>query len=428
MADSPPSSPPGSFSYAFREGSYYTDDQSEDCYGGDANTNSADQAVSDSDDESDSDEEHEQHCNLHADPQATHCNALTRARRKCSYKAKVFNEGFLPVCATHEWKLWGLKAGRCQAVEDCGRVCNRFALHAPPYHLCAKHEKGTDTLPCGIMSLPTEIHLIIFRHLFPNVVPTNGLTNNAGAVLRVNRAFYSAASSVLYNELQFKASIDHSDIALLGGKWETGGVNDKYTDINNALCQAGAQRIRKLRIDIRFASRRTKIKGIGTHDIGFADYEVYQVRDAVRKLVDLLWPTTKSQSVSETPALKQVEVRPAPGIVHHWQPDEVVAAIFFVIEPFVALGPIETPTLLPCPRSVGWHSGVQLYVDTIINVHKNETYRLLREAWLKSMKNKLAKSNQVRRVGQKESLITREYHKIEELWTLIQKHESSKCS
>ncbi|KAJ4987386.1 hypothetical protein SVAN01_07124 [Stagonosporopsis vannaccii] len=417
-------------SYAFREDSYYTDDQSDDCYGGDygeANTDLTHKVKPDSDDEYDSDDDHQQHCNLHADPLATHCNALTRARKKCSYKAKLFKRGSLPVCATHQWNLWSLKAGKCQAVEKCGRVCNRYAPHAPPYHLCAKHEKGTDTLPCGIMSLPTELHLMIFRYLFPKVVPVSGLTNNAGAVLRVNRAFHSAASSIVYDELQFKASVDHSVITLLGRLWETDGVNNKYTNINKALCQAGAQRIRKLHVEIRFASRRTKIKGIGTYDIGVADYELYQVRDAVRKLVELLWPTTKSQAASEKPVLKQVEVRPAPGLVHHWQPDEVVAAIFFVVEPFVALGPIATPALLPCPKSTVWHSGMQLYTDNISNAHKDETYRRLRKVWMKSMKGKLSTPNKVRREGQEDNLITREYHKIEQLWALIQKHESSKC-
>lgn len=421
---------PGPFSYAFREGSYYTDDQSDDCYGGDggdAGTAFTRNGEPDSDDDSEADDDHEQHCNLHTDPLTTHCNALTRTLKKCSYKAKIFNEGYLPVCATHEWRLRGMKAGRCQAVEECGRVCNRFASHAPPYHLCTKHENGTDTLPCGIMTLPTELHLMIFRYLFPKTVHASGLTDRAGAILRVNRAFNAAASSILYNELQFRACIGQSGISMLGRTWDTAGSNEKYTNINKALCQAGAQRIRKLHVEVRFAYRSTKVKGIDTHDIGAADYELYRVRDAVRKLVDVFSPTNRSQSALVTTSLKQVDVRPAPGLIHRWDDDEVVAAIFFVAEPFVALGPIEAPTLLHCPNPEVYNSAMRPYFASIVNAHKDETYRRLRKTWIRSMKGKSSTSNKVLREGKEEILITREYHKIEELWALIQKHESSRC-
>ncbi|KAH6638278.1 hypothetical protein C7974DRAFT_333282 [Boeremia exigua] len=420
----PLSSPPRSFNYAFREDSYYTDDQSDGCFGGDHGATNAftDTNESDTDEEFESDGPHEQHCTLHVDSLATHCNALTQTRQKCSRKAKVFTTGFYPVCGTHN-RYWSMKkAGKCQAMEECGRMCGRLAPHSPPYHLCVKHEKGTSTLPCGIMELPTELLLMIFRYLFPKTVDKNGLCRHTGAVLSVNRTFHLAASSIVYNELEFEAHIDRSYIKFLGRTWNTNG-DDKYSDINKALCQAGAQRIRKLCVDVRFAISHFKIKGIGSFGLSAEDYELYQVRDTVQKFVDMLSPATEDQSATNHSSLKQVEVRPAPGLSYNWQSDEAVAAIFFVVEPFVALGPIETPALLHCPRPAAWHSRIQLLADTIGNIHKDEAYRRLRKIWLRFMRDKLSTPNHVRRGGKSEILITREYKKIEELQALIHKHE-----
>jgi hypothetical protein len=99
--------------------------------------------------------------------------------------------------SNHPWRSYqiqSLLAGRCQAVEECGQLYNRLAKHYPPYHLCIKHDEGSDTLPCYIMGLPTELRLMIFRYIFPEVVPSQTYRSVSAEILKTNRQIYQEAS------------------------------------------------------------------------------------------------------------------------------------------------------------------------------------------------------------------------------------------
>jgi len=148
---------------------------------------------------------HDLKCPHHSDTRDGLCYALTYAGKLCRYRAKITEAGYLPVCNTHDYskshgvysnRKHAMQAGRCQAIEDCGQICNRLAKVAPPYHLCEKHQKGSDTLPCHLMRLPTELRLMIFRYLFPKVVPHSYRGVRVG-ILKTNRQINQEASSVL---------------------------------------------------------------------------------------------------------------------------------------------------------------------------------------------------------------------------------------
>jgi hypothetical protein len=439
LSSSPASPPPAASVYTFREGSYYTDDQSDDSYKGDPGPPKASKRkVQVDSSETPTHDLHAQHCRLHDDPLATHCNAMTQARKKCSRKAKVFERvsrpgesdtRILPVCSLHTLSYLLKKAGRCQAVEDCGHTCNRLAAFALPYHLCSKHEAGTETLPCGIMGLPTELHLMILRYVLPSDIPyqtySPEIPKHCMAIMRVNRALYQAASLVLYTETKFKASIDPHVIRFLGRCWFTDRHNnDKYTDIKQALCQLAARRVRNLQIELRFGYGQTKLKGIGSHGISAEDYELYQLRDTVRDFVGLLEPSEESRSepIANVLALKKLHVRPYPQAQANWQTDEVASAVFFALEPLVALSPVEEPKLLPCVKpSTTWR--FQNAANDIKRIHKDVTYRRLRKGWVRSMNGKSGASGVPQRQEGSDMSITNEFHEIQSLWRLIQKNK-----
>ena len=436
---SPPASPPPASVYTFREGSYYTDDQSDGSYKDDPGPPKASKRkAQNNSSETSTHDLHAQHCRLHDDPLATHCNAMTQARKKCSRKAKVFERVLrpgesdtciLPVCLLHTPSYLLKKAGRCQAVEECGHTCNRLAAFALPYHLCTKHEAGTETLPCGMMSLPTELHLMILRYVLPSDVPyqiySPEVPKHCMAIMRANRALYQAASLVLYTETKFKASIDPSSIRFLGRSWFTDRHNsDKYRDIKQALCQLAARRVRNLQIELRFGYCQTKLKGIGSHGVSAEDYELYQLRDTVRDFVGLLEPSegSRSEPVTNVPALKKLHVRPYPQAQANWQTDEIGSAVFFALEPFVALSPVEEPKVLPCVKPTSsWR--FQNAANDIKVVHKDETYRRLRKGWARSMNGKSSASVVPQRQEDSDISTTNEYRKIQSLWRLIQKNK-----
>lgn len=374
---------------------------------------------SDSDDGFDSDHDsnsdHEEHCNRHTSLQATHCNALTYARRKCSRRGRIFKEGFFPVCGSHGWHQ--KEAGRCQATEKCGHVCNRLAAYTPPYFLCAKHEGGTNTLPCYITRLPTELRLMIFRYLFPDVIEATYFDRRQGAVLRVNRQFYEEASVIVYGECKFKAVIYPAIIHLFGIKWICGSP-----DFVQTLCQGGAHRIRHLEVEVNFGDIQGKIKGIGGSGISNEEYGLYQARDTVRKLVELLSPkSVEPKSVS----LKQLKVKPAPSCKQQWRSDEAVAATFFVLAPFLALRPIEDVALIAASRATPYSWRYSSFSAIIGELHKDEEYRQLRKKWLRLMKGSKSPVNVVRKPCETTDATAAAYSKIEDFARTIYNQDSA---
>ncbi|KAF3046540.1 hypothetical protein E8E12_010711 [Didymella heteroderae] len=361
----------------------------------------------------DSDSDHEDYCGRHTSELATHCNGRTYGGKKCRYRARIFPEGCLPLCGQHEWQR--IQAGRCQAVESCGHLCNRLAPNTPPYFFCVKRENGTSTLPCHIMLLPTELRLMIFRYLFPKTIEANAFFEKQQfAVLRVSRQFYDEASAIVYSELKFEAIVDPTSICLFGRCWTRATSGELPTDLDTALCRPGVQRIRHLEVSVHFGEKHKRVNGIGGSGVIHEEYAMYQVRDAVRKLVHLL---STEQPDSTSGALKQLVVKPRPDCKQLWQSDEIIAAIFFILEPFLTLDPIEDCRLLNPPRPPSWSWRHSDSASVVERVHKDDVFRRLRKQWLKSLKGSEVKGfSKVRKAS---TDVATAYSKIEDFAHLI---------
>jgi hypothetical protein len=181
--------------------------------------------TSDSASEASSSTINHEHCPFHDDPRDGLCGATTATTKAlCKYKAKHFLDGYHPVCSKHytlhhNHRKSILRAGKCQAIEECGQLCNRLAKYAKPYHFCEKHQDGSNTLPCHLLRLPTELRLMVFRHLFPKVVASRKDGRIKTAILKTNRQINEEASSVLYGESHFSAFIRPYEIQIQGKAW-----------------------------------------------------------------------------------------------------------------------------------------------------------------------------------------------------------------
>lgn len=435
-----PSSPPhAARGYTFNprlyacnspESSYYTDDQSDSCFGGDCGL--ADEPECDSQfgsfEESELHNNHEDHCEHHRSTLATHCNGLTYSGKKCSRRACVFDEGLLPVCRTHQWSYRGRKqAGNCQATEECGYVCNRIAPYTPPYHLCEKHQKGTETLPCHITRLPTELRLMIFRYLFPDTITASRVhrshVNYAHtAVLFVNQQFYQEATLLIYSELKFEARVWPTSIAMFGKQWTRESTTTIFEELNKKLCQSSARRIRHLDVEVCFAHSQSKVRGIGDSAIIYEDYELYQVRDTVRKLIGLLSPSLSGSNAS---ALKRLRITPQPSCKQHWRHKEATAAIFFVLEPFLVVSPIKNVMLVPPspPTNFAWKD--RNFVSGIADLRNEGAFDSLRKQWIKSMKGKSPELVSIKKAIKATPDVVEAYKKIEGFAQLIYSQDAA---
>jgi hypothetical protein len=365
--------------------------------------------ISDQNDLSDSvsmtsDYDDHEDCPLHHDPRQGLCYSLTYAKTACKYKAKITTPGYLPVCQTHRPRPWkeALRAGKCQATELCGHICNRLSHHAPPFHLCVKHQNGSNTLPCHLMELPTELRLMIFRYLFPDVIPAEKWRVQHGqgvkaAILKVSRQIYLEASSVLYGESIFRAAIRSTGIEIQGQTWDrTPTARNKENDYSadNLLGRHGTSSIQNLEIDIELGIKNTCPRGIGKRGITQEDYQIFAIRDAVRKMSNLLrvQPTSRSSS-----ALKRLTVKP---VIHlsgySWNSDQAIIAMFSVLEPLQRLQ-VQNPRLeAPNPYHQPWLDSVRTSDKQIItNMSTKKAYVKLEKQWLKALKEAWASSSRL---------------------------------
>ncbi|KAF9699851.1 hypothetical protein EKO04_002388 [Ascochyta lentis] len=428
----PPSPAPPTPSYAFNSSSssYYTDDQSDSCYGGDhgVNDESEPDTGSNSDDESEYDGNHEEHCDHHSTSLATHCNGRTYAGKRCSRKAHVFEDGMLPVCRSHQWYR-GLgdygKAGRCQARAECSYVCNRIVPYAPPFHFCDEHQKGTEALPCYITRLPTELRLMIFRYLFPSVIkpervhridPESAYT----AVLFVNRQFHEEAALLVYSELKFQVRIWPTFIELFGRRWDREDICHIFKELTKALCQPAARRIRHLDVKINFAFMQSNIRGFTGIDRSYEEYELYQLRDTIRKFVEVISPPPSDANPS---GLKRLSITPAPSCRQLWQSDEATAAIFFVLQPFSTLRPIGRVVLHSPPRPTLYTYRERNFISVIADLHKDNHYCMGRKQWIALMTFGTEPAKSCQEISEAAALGAA-YRKIEDFARLIYKQDA----
>lgn len=294
---------------------------------------------------------------------------------KSRYRARITRPGYLPTCNTHKWQqVYRLQEGRCQAVEECGQVCNRLAQRAPPYHLCEKHEAGSDTLPCYLLELPTELRLMIFAYLFSAVVVP--LQRPDVGVLRTNRQIYQEASSVLYGESEFTASVSASQVVLRGKEWsrESNSKSKKPgISFENALCGGGIGLIRNIKIEMEVGKDCRSAIGFGTRYLTIEEYVLYALRDSVRKLTDCL-------SSGGLNVLRSLEVKAKLHTGFDWTPEEYATAIFFALEPLQRLQ-VERPVLnLEASTSGAWRQNSyhnNLAKQHVASVLSNTTYLML---------------------------------------------------
>jgi hypothetical protein len=325
-------------------------------------------------------EDHRKICDKHDDPLEVLCNAYTQARQRCGYRARIFEAGYLPLCKRHEQSK--LRAGRCQAVEDCGQLCNYFVVYKEPwssaYHLCAKHNAGKNNLPCHLMTLPVELRLMILRYLFPDIVGSScyDVKDVKVAILKANRQLYQEASSVLYGEVRFMAFIRAGVVRIFGRTWHP------YRRLNMAdsLSQMAVRRIKTLEVEVFMGSSN---KNVG-YSIIAEEHEIYEVRDTVRKFVEMITNPSDNNEI-RLRNLKHLRVQPEATDKHRWSTEEMLAAVALAIEPFCSHLVIEHPVLEdPAQSEVGeyyWGAkgDVQLNYKRLFNV--------LRDQWVAKLQD-----------------------------------------
>jgi hypothetical protein len=350
-----------------------------------------------------SDYDDHEDCPLHDDPRQGLCYSLTYAKTACKYKAKIATPGYLPVCQTHRPtpRKEALRAGKCQATELCGHVCNRLSHHAPPFHLCTKHQNGSSTLPCHLMELPTELRLMIFRYLFPDVIPAEKLRAQGQgvkvAILKVSRQIYQEASSILYGESIFRAVIRPTGIDIQGRTWDrTPTVRNKEDDYSadNLLGRHGTRSIQNLELEIELGLKSTCPRGIGNRGITQEDYQLFAMRDAIRKMSNLLRvpPTSVSSSV-----LKRLTIKPTIHLFGYgWNSEQAIIALFSVLEPLQRLQ-VQNPRLeAPTPSRHPWYNSIRASDKPIItNMPTKKAYVKLEKQWLKALKEAWASSSRL---------------------------------
>jgi hypothetical protein len=350
-----------------------------------------------------SDYDDHEDCPLHDDPRQGLCYSFTYAKTACKYKAKITTPGYLPVCQTHRPRPWkeALRAGKCQATELCGHVCNRLSHYAPPFHLCTKHQNGSSTLPCHLMELPTELRLMIFRYLFPDVIPAEKLRAQGQgvkvAILKVSRQIYQEASSILYGESIFRAVIRPTGINIQGRTWDrTPTVRDKEDDYSadNLLGRHSTSSIQNLELEIELGLKSTCPRGIGNRGITQEDYQLFAMRDAIRKMSNLLRvpPTSVSPSV-----LKRLTIKPTIHLFGYgWNSEQAIIALFSVLEPLQRLQ-VQNPRLeAPTPSRHPWYNSIRASDKQIItNMPTKKAYVKLEKQWLKALKEAWASSSRL---------------------------------
>jgi hypothetical protein len=367
-------------------------------------------------------------CPFHDDTRDGLCRALTKSGELCKYRSRVMEPGYFPVCKVHDprkipsWQNHlrkALRAGRCQSIEDCGQVCNRLAKETAPYHLCEKHEKGSDSLPCHFMELPTELRLTIYRYLFPAVVPTHHHNVKVG-ILKTNRQIYQEASSVLYGESQFQVTVKSSSVSFRG---KTGSHQPPHKpkpndcSMDQLFCGTNLNMIRDLEIEVSIGRNNVWPKGVGLSSSSWIeneDYELYALRNSIHKLVDFL-------STGRLNTLKSLKVEAKISLGFRWTSAEANVAIFFVLEPLQELQAMHAqlglePTI---PYEGADDTAVKKLVDLI---NTADAYAHLRHQWLKAL------AEPTRMAHRPTVAVRSSLQKVEAFVQLIRTHDASKSS
>jgi hypothetical protein len=225
--------------------------------------------------------------------------------------------------------------------------------------------------PCHFLELPTELRLMIYRYVLPPVIQaTHNTQTSIASLLRTSRTINQEASSVLYGETQFQASVSRSTIQLQGRSWWRCGFGSL-----SATLSPSARSIHHLTVHVDIGSWYNRMLHSHRRD---DEYELYETRNSVRKLIDFLAPR-------DTP-LKRLDIQPVVTLRYHWSAEEVIAALFMVIGPFEGLANTNMLTLaLPKNKDSDWDNVGRAGTPLIASLHTNELYNRLREEWLSSI-------------------------------------------
>ncbi|CAA9957496.1 Retinal domain containing protein [Pyrenophora teres f. maculata] len=324
---------------------------------------------------------HAAFCKHHDDPKSGLCHAVTKAGINCTHRSRQTQAGILPKCRVHASS--GEKhAGNCQAIEECGQPCNRVAPYNAPFHLCSKHQGGTDTLPCHFLRLPTELRLMVFRYIFPAEIPHRHIPKVSPAILKVNRVINQEASSVLYGESTFHVNIDCEKISMQNKVWSRKGPIST-TEAPDALPLAetifkGANLIQTLSITIFWSSSATGAF-FTKYGVSREEYKLYETRDSVRKLVDFLMSRPKSSGSPGT--LKRLSICVEMSYRGHMPLDERVAAISAFVDPFQDIRVVDQ-VHLEDPKEVLNSQRKASFSD----LNDDDLYAQFRENWITAVK------------------------------------------
>ncbi|KAF1951846.1 hypothetical protein CC80DRAFT_597029 [Byssothecium circinans] len=307
---------------------------------------------------------HRKTCPLHKDG-SLRCHAMTRYKLKCSRGATTFSSGYLPTCTQHASQK--IRAGRCEAIETCGQRCGCITLYDPPFHLCPKHQEGTDTLPCYLLKIPTELRFMIYRYLFPERIPSLRSYwlpwKEVGfftSILKINRQISEEAFSVLYNQVPFQITIGPRGVDFCDNTWYCDPPTVKTLwhfehKMDKIFPSLAVQRAQNFDVDICIdfdgGHWRESPIGIGgsggSQSISFEDYWLYQARNTIEKFVELLRQTDKRDD-GNIMLIQRLRLTPKFDVAFKDSGlEEMLAIVTLLADPFTALSRVHHPELLP---------------------------------------------------------------------------------
>lgn len=402
-------------------------------------------------------------CGLHNSQLSLKCNAAGQGGRGCANKSVVFPAGYLPICKQHVYLL--TPAGRCQAIEGCGQRCSRLSVADPPFHLCTKHQKGTDTLPCYLMKIPTEIRLEILRYILPAKIPdvwphrnknSHGIEwkyvdsvwsyvrnsrypddNWSGSggqresfarhelnvikpLFQINRQINEEAATILYGETPFQVTIYTRMVKLLNQipfqvPDSTFGHLGPYPYAIVTI--PVLKRIRNFEIAIRSHPEDLDVDsgwGLTPDLVSNANFDLYELRDTIRRFIELIH---QSNCKDHKHHVKSIELKPLEGVHTNLRLDEILAFIAMVAEPFKALGKISKPVL----ADVDWGTVTQTAVMGVEPF--SSEYSSYQTEWQDRMSQMSGLSSKAHGQALKSTIIkaSMEFQKIENFLGVIHK-------
>lgn len=228
--------------------------------------------------------------------------------------------------------------------------------HSKANSLCESERRTHRSKPppsqdtCWIMTLPTELRLMILRYLFPElVVATNNEANTLDlpwklpwAPFYINRQIHSEASSIMYDETVFEVILTAKYIRV-----GTRTLDLHKEQLVRGFPQDSIRRIKHLKIRLH-VGRCSEWEEDSLHNgsaFSIQDVEICGVRENVRKFVNFIGKDTLNTLSVET--LFSWSLDGDRGELVTWSLEEYTQVLLLVTEPLKALGSIEKVRMEP---------------------------------------------------------------------------------